>query len=163
MSPNSLLRLITLFVLIINDIISGAKLSTDADTTLKERIVTDISYVYDGVLVDYRYNESDTKFIPKEGGLLSVPGCPKSVEGYPWVYYGSPKKCYLAGEQGPCPQDQKLFIKAGSPYGFCNCECFEGKEISQEAEFCNSMMDGTEYVFMSETRQCYAVYDQVSC
>jgi len=62
-----------------------------------ERIITDYQDVVNGVPIDYRYNES--AFLSSGHGLPSVPGCPKSDEGYPWVYFGLPPKCYLVRQQ----------------------------------------------------------------
>lgn len=156
-----LLHYISLFT---NNFIDYVAASTTSNLATKhERVITDIKDVFSGVPVDFSYNQSAINGVLLERGMTSAPGCPKSVAGYPWVYYGSPTKCYLAGEKGPCDPDQKLLVEYGSFYGFCNCECFEGAKRSRDmdkAQFCTSL-DGREYVFIPEMKKCFSLYDQV--
>ncbi|CAL8091397.1 unnamed protein product [Orchesella dallaii] len=140
--------------------------NTDSSNSslVEERIITDIDDVLNGVPIDLRYNQSSHKHSIPPGNLPSVPGCPKSDEGYPWVYYGSPPKCYLAGQRGPCDIDERIFIQYQSPCGICNCNCFEGVTRSNEIEdqFCD-IPDGTEFVLMAALGKCYRLYDQGPC
>lgn len=84
-----------------------------------ERIITNLDIIYNssGVPLDYSYNESTST------GLTSAPGCPKSIDGIPWIYYGDPPRCFLAAHYGPCPKEQKLLVVKGSAFGVCACEC----------------------------------------
>lgn len=84
------------------------------------RIISDLELIYgnQGVAVEYWYNET-TNNTQK----TSVPGCPTSIDGVPWIYYGNPRRCYLAAHHGPCPLEQKLLVVEGSPYGVCACKC----------------------------------------
>jgi len=132
---------------------------------IKERIITDFNDVLNGVLIDFAYNESHIRTNLSEG-LSSVPGCPKSDEGYPWVYYGSPPKCYLAGQQGPCDLDQTIFVKDGSPFGYCNCKCLGGIQLRNplEDQFCKPNPIATpELVYLASEEKCYEIYDQGPC
>lgn len=94
---------------------------SQAETVPKqERIITNLEVIYgnQGVAVKFWYNE--TKISNQR---TSVPGCPKSIDKIPWIYYGEPPRCYLAGHHGPCSLGQKLLVKKGSPFGICACEC----------------------------------------
>lgn len=137
---------------------------TENTDSAVERIVTNIEDVYDGVTLDYSYREcgSRTLWGPGSDGLCSVPGCPKSDEGIPWIYYGIPPKCYLAGERGPCELNERLKIVKESPYGICHCDCFEGiikRAQPQKIEFCKSYP--TEFVFVAEAKRCFSLFAQV--
>ncbi|CAL8091428.1 unnamed protein product [Orchesella dallaii] len=133
---------------------------------IKERIVTDFKTLLIGAPIDFSYNESQVRSDSSDG-LSSVPGCPKSDEGYPWVYFGSPPKCYLAEEQGPCGDwNQKLFVKSGSTFGFCSCKCFEGIQLINplEDQFCNPYSRGTiELVHVGDLEKCFEIYEQGPC
>ncbi|ODN00315.1 hypothetical protein Ocin01_06367 [Orchesella cincta] len=137
--------------------------STSKSQVISERIITNLKDVINGVPIDYSYNESDT--IPP-AGLISVPGCPKSDEGYPWLYFGSPPKCFLTGQRGPCPADQSLFVELRTPFGFCNCDCFEGTQSSVKAtpdqdRFCTALLQ--EFVYMPALEKCFPIFDQGPC
>ncbi|CAL8132992.1 unnamed protein product [Orchesella dallaii] len=133
---------------------------------IRERIITDSEALIHGVPIDFSYNEGSTS---SNSNLKSVPGCPKSDEGYPWVYYGSPKKCYLAGEQGPCMPDQSIFVTSRSAWGFCNCNCFKerkGNVKNGQDQFCSGVTSRgviIEYVFKSSLRKCYTLFEQGPC
>ncbi len=91
-----------------------------AQYTPNDRIITNLDLLYgnQGVSVKFAYNETSSS-----NHLTSVPGCPKSIDGIPWIYYGDPPRCFLAAQHGPCPLGQKLLVIEGSPYGICACEC----------------------------------------
>lgn len=141
-----------------------------------ERIVTDLRVIYDkrGVDLDYRYNETHYN----SNGLSSVPGCPKSISGLPWIYYGNPKKCYLAHFTGPCSKGEMLLTHEESPYGFCGCECMtlnpdkyislgENKGIrylgckDDEKEISKNFPLGQ--VFNVNEQRCYGMYTNGPC
>ncbi|CAL8091393.1 unnamed protein product [Orchesella dallaii] len=156
----SILLTVTTLVAIVQNI-AEAKSVIQEPSSVTERVVTNIDSVYNGAPLDYRYNESDSNSL---GNPVSSPGCPKSDEGYPWVYYGSPPKCFLAGQQGPCEEDQSLFVKSDSPDGFCNCNCFEGGKVDSKKEqdqFCMGITK--EFVFMPARGKCYTIYEQGPC
>ncbi|CAL8091417.1 unnamed protein product [Orchesella dallaii] len=131
---------------------------------IEERIVTDFKTLLIGAPIDFSYNESHVG-PDSSDGLSSVPGCPKSDEGYPWVYFGSPPKCYLAGEHGPCDDwNQKLFVKSGSTFGFCSCTCIEGIELNPlEDTFCKLSKNTMELVHVGDLEKCFGIYDQGPC
>ncbi|CAL8091413.1 unnamed protein product [Orchesella dallaii] len=136
-----------------------------ASQKIEERIVTDSETLLIGVPIDYSYNESHVRSDSSDG-FSSVPGCPKSDGGYPWVHYGTPPKCYLAGQQGPCDGNQTLFVKTGSTFGFCSCNCFEGIQLINpfEDQFCNSKPVITlEFVHVADLDKCFAIYEQGPC
>ncbi|CAL8091420.1 unnamed protein product [Orchesella dallaii] len=130
---------------------------------IKERIVTDSETLWIGAPIDYSYNES---YPESSDSFSSVPGCPKSDEGYPWVYFGSPPKCYLTGEQGPCDSFDKLFVKSDSEFGFCSCGCIEGIQLisPQEHQFCMPHSVGNlELVHVGDLEKCFWIFDQGPC
>jgi hypothetical protein len=134
-----------------------------------ERIITDYEDVLNGVYISYSYNDT-SEFAPGEG-LPSVPGCPKNENGLPWVLYRphslltALNRCYLAGQRGPCELGQKLFVERGSPFGYCNCACFEGIDIdySSREMFCSPQLTTIKCVFYTDIKKCYALYDQGPC
>ncbi|CAL8091432.1 unnamed protein product [Orchesella dallaii] len=142
----------------------GLLLSADAKSVpqeIEKKIVLDIETLLNGVPIDYSYNES---YPDSSDSFYSVPGCPKSDVGYPWVYFGSPPKCYLAGTQGPCDGNQKLFVKSDSEFGFCSCGCIEGIQLINplEHQFCKPHFAGTlELVHVGDLEKCFALYEQV--
>lgn len=140
------------------------------------RIITDLRTIYEkrGVDLDYRYNETHSN----SNGLSSVPGCPKSISGLPWIYFGNPKTCYLAHFTGPCCKGEVLITQYGSPYGICGCECLslnpdkynnlrankgdrylgckdEENEISKNFPF--------GQVFDTMEQKCYEMYSKGPC
>ncbi|ODM91660.1 hypothetical protein Ocin01_15019 [Orchesella cincta] len=130
-----------------------------------ERIVTTLAVIDsdEGIPLDYNYNETI-----KEEELTSAPGCPKSIDGFPWVYYGDPPKCHLSGFRGPCGENQLLFLKDfESNEGVCVCEICEKYLISgapiqvspdKRYKFC-----GPDHVYDKTSRQCYDLNAQGSC
>ncbi|CAL8091389.1 unnamed protein product [Orchesella dallaii] len=161
---SNIILISTIFLLVVK----VGSISKKPVAVVKERIITDIKDVRNGVKIDYSYNESVTivDLSTSREGLASVPGCPKSDEGYPWVYFGSPPKCYLTGQRGPCEGDQSLFIKKGTPFGFCNCDCFQdqesrGKEKKDQDRFCTARLE--EFVYMPALEKCFTLYDQGPC
>jgi hypothetical protein len=146
-----------------------------------ERIITDIRSVSSGVPVDYRSHERRIN-APGGGGALSAPGCPKSDVGYPWVYYIDdykysgmpiyPSKCYLAGQAGPCPDGQILFVERGNPVGFCYCDCkddsVEDTNVSEpkpnQGQFCfvgNPW--NKKVVIFPASKICYQLFERGPC
>lgn len=95
--------------------------------TTQERTITDLEIIYGshGVPVDYLYNETGNSF-------GSVPGCPKFIDWFPWIYYGDPVHCFLAYHSGPCKLGYKLVLQKGSPYGICACDCLNDEAGSQK-------------------------------
>ncbi|CAL8128275.1 unnamed protein product [Orchesella dallaii] len=133
-----------------------------------DRIVTDLELIYSsqGIPIDYGYNE--TKIEKEE--LASAPGCPKSIEGFPWVYYGNPPKCYLTGLQSPCSKNQLLFleeIESESNTGVCVCKICQNylasgapMPVSPDGryKFC-----GEDNVYDTHEKDCYDLHNQGSC
>lgn len=95
----------------------------------KERIITESMLFRSGVDLDYSYNETAER--PEE--IVSVPGCPKSVDGYPWVLYRTGEqsipKCYLVGQHSSvCHGSGVMNYRKGKHFGACACnfqECLQ--------------------------------------
>lgn len=87
----------------------------------------------------HEFNKNSTHFIFKF--------CYKrSHEGRPWVYYGSPPKCFLVGFRGPCHHGKRIFSVSHSKYGVCNCECFAQEvKISRVSLQSHSTSDLSDY------------------
>lgn len=149
---------------------------TAAQTNFYDRIVTNVEDVKRGVPVDYRYNESSNN-LAGLSGRISVPGCPKSEAGLPWVHFqsGNSTKCYLVGTQGPCLPTHVLFMEEGSLLGICNCECFtrlgrhqgggfQDKNVTLEwwhpDIFCGE--DANFRVYSRRHKRCFEPYTQVT-
>ncbi len=148
-----------------------------------ERIETNLETIYgnQGVPVKFCYNETSTS-----KNVTSVPGCPKSIDGIPWIYYGTPPRCFLAGHYGPCPVGQKLLAVHGTPFGICACECFvddiqvglinwkpsslnndQDQTMPKRQRFylcLRNKNDGGELgqVFDTETKSCHPIYSHVT-
>ncbi|CAL8091325.1 unnamed protein product [Orchesella dallaii] len=103
-----------LLVFILNAICVFSQPATLWEVSDLERIATHINP--GGEEIDNRYIEPNYGF---GYASVSVPGCPKSIEGNPWLYYGQPPRCFLAGIQGPCFQNQHLEPQRQTPYGIC--------------------------------------------
>ncbi|CAL8091409.1 unnamed protein product [Orchesella dallaii] len=167
MDSKSVITTIILTVIILKlNFATANKTESFNSSFTEERIITNIEDVENGVPIDFNYNETSSSSSP--GALSSVPGCPRSDEGYPWVYHGSPPRCYLAGQRGPCDVDRSIFITDGSPFGFCNCNCFEGVRRSNKIDyqFCKISDSGetdTEFTFMAALGKCFKIYDQGPC
>ncbi|CAL8091331.1 unnamed protein product [Orchesella dallaii] len=99
---------------ILNTICVFSQPATLWEVSDMERIATHINP--GGEEIDNRYNEPNRGFAYS---AVSVPGCPKSIEGNTWLYYGEPPRCFLAGIQGPCFQNQHLAPQRQSPFGIC--------------------------------------------
>ncbi|ODN05680.1 hypothetical protein Ocin01_00995 [Orchesella cincta] len=82
-----------------------SKQQQDCPVHLKKGVEIDNSYIQPNYGYGFQY--------------ASVPGCPKAISGRPWLYYGSPTRCYLAGIQGPCSSHQTLQWRRGSSFGVC--------------------------------------------
>lgn len=147
-----------------------------------ERTEANLETIYgnQGVPVKFCYNETSVS-----QDVTSVPGCPKSINGIPWIYYGKPPRCFLAGHHGPCPIGQKLLAVHGTPFGICACECFvddiqlglinwkpsnptsnhdKTMQIPQRYFYClRKKNDGAELgqIFDTETKTCYPIYSEV--
>ncbi|CAL8091405.1 unnamed protein product [Orchesella dallaii] len=166
---NMTLNSITTLALITILIEAALVLSIEAKSVpqeIVERIVTDPQILWTGAPIDYSYNESHIRSDPSDG-FSSVPGCPKSDEGYPWVYFGLPPKCYLTGQKGPCGAYLSLFAKKGTPFGFCNCDCFQDLESGEnenkdQDRFCKGS-SFIEFVYMPAVGKCFALYYQGPC
>ncbi len=122
----------------------------------QERLVTSLQVIYgsQGVSVHYWYNET-----AKADEIKSAPGCPKSIDGFPWVYYGTPPRCYLAGHHGPCELRQKLLVKENSRDGFCACECVV--DGIQEGNVKWDSRKGTRYISCQDVGIEPSSYGQV--
>lgn len=91
------------------------------------------------------------------------------TDGYPWVKFGTPARCYLAGFQGPCPLYMKLFYNQTAPeFGYCSCDCFDNDPSSPVEYYCmrkakewHSDAEFRAYGFSSETKSCYALFSEV--
>lgn len=131
-------------------------LSSKAQYTPNERIITDLSLLYgnQGVSVKFAYNETTNS-----NKLTSVPGCPKSIDGIPWIYYGDPPRCFLAGQYGPCPLGQKLLVMEGSPFGVCACECVVDGE--QDNAFELNTQSKPRYIFCNSKGENANFYGQI--
>ncbi|XP_021968395.1 uncharacterized protein LOC110863404 [Folsomia candida] len=119
--------------------------------------------------------EVDKSFIQirsNEPGILSSsPGCPSPTDGYPWVKFGTPTRCYLTGFQGPCPLYMKMLYNQNSPeFGYCQCDCFDNDPSSPFEYYCMRKPSEWDldsafraYGFSSETKSCYALFSQGPC
>lgn len=139
------------------------------ETVLTERVITDEAAVENGVVIDYRYNDTTTDT------RRSAPGCPQNEGGYPWLYYSvsgaeTDTKCFLSGVQGPCEYDHVFVPNADTNFGFCNCHCFEKNEWDnfqvddnqqKPDKLCKSFNDGQLRVFVTRLNKCFTVYEQV--
>ncbi len=140
-------------------------------TTQKLRIVTDLQVIggINGVPIDYNtYNETKTSF-----AYPSSPGCPKSIDGYPWLHFKN--NCYLAGYRGPCPEGEMLLIQPNSMNGTCGCDClsisinvkYKANETSEERyKTCVSEISHVApagQVYDKKEQKCYAYYEQGPC
>ncbi|ODN00310.1 hypothetical protein Ocin01_06371 [Orchesella cincta] len=134
--------------------------------TYEERIILDLETVEspNGVPVDFSYNETNAE----PGSLKSVPGCPKSIDGYPWVYFGNPPRCYLAGTRGPCDIGRYLSLELGSPFGVCGCECILSSLELDLPHLINTSPDG-RYKFCknqgydAQQKICYDLQQRGPC
>lgn len=139
------------------------------------RVVTSLEIIYGsyGVPVDYSYNET-TASTDKHFG--SVPGCPQSIEGFPWVYYGNPPRCFLAGHHGPCSFGQKLFIQPGSLSGICGCQCLDDdvdpkifqllKNLDVRYVYCRQFGGDVPkhgQLYDKQTQKCYNYFEKGPC
>ncbi|CAL8091340.1 unnamed protein product [Orchesella dallaii] len=132
-----------------------------------ERIVSDLEIIEspNGVPVDFNYNET----IREPGFLTSAPGCPKSIDRYPWVYFGNPPRCHLAGYSGPCGDDRYLFIEQSYPFGVCVCQCFKFFLQSNQSDSIQTSPSG-RYKFCgyntgydSQEKICYDLNERGPC
>lgn len=82
-----------------------------------------------GVDIDFSFNET---LIAGSKGRSSSPGCPKSVNGIPWVYYGSPQKCLMSGRRNECKLGSTLLPVEGSTFGKCVCNCLVDRDFPKE-------------------------------
>ncbi len=131
-----------------------------------ERVITNLETIYSahGVPLDYSYNETTSNT------LTSVPGCPRSIEGLPRIYYGNPKRCYLAQHIDPCGIGEKLLAQNESLYGICGCECmtldperYSNLRNSKE-RYLYFEDDTGEFpygqIFDTKERKCYGKYER---
>ncbi|ODN00308.1 hypothetical protein Ocin01_06373 [Orchesella cincta] len=90
-----------------------------------------------------------------------LPVCPQKYVDeyeYPYVVYGKPSQCYVAGRQGPCSSGSVLFAKPRSHFGVCSCECF----IDEGILFDDSHVRNYRYCFNARVGQIF-VYDKKRC
>lgn len=142
-------------------------------TVSKDRIVTDYTVLSSptGVPIDFSYNET-----AQSGVLTSSPGCPKSIEGHPWIYYGDPARCFLAGFQGPCTDTNRvLLVERYSLVGICGCKCLlnfqktiQQREILEDTLYFSSNSRyqicpglAQEQAYDKENKKCYNFGEQV--
>jgi hypothetical protein len=105
----------------------------------------------------------------------------------PWIKYGSPSKCFLAGTQGPCPAGMRIGLQSNNPNeGICKCNCFfpfsdrarqyydENKGYSgsgrnwdpylnEKQPFCYDFQEKRTFAYSKEMNGCYGLFTQVSC
>ncbi|CAL8091337.1 unnamed protein product [Orchesella dallaii] len=159
---------INILLVIISTVASSCLASSYYRTqTIQERIVSDLEIIEspNGVPLDFNYNETSSE----SGTFPSVPGCPKSIDGYPWVYFGNPPRCYLSGYPGPCPGYRYLFIENGSPYGICGCGCFKYYMEEGLSDLIETSPNG-QYKFCGRTQGydshkkiCYTLSERGPC
>lgn len=133
--------------------------------------------------VNYSFNETLHPSISK---YSSAPGCPTSIDGYPFLQYESflddehscqfnelkgpcpaphPRKevlCYLAGFQGPCPSSNEVLLPSNSswPLGQCACSCSNYTTYKTKG-FCLNPLNKRIIVLIPHLGRCYPLFEQV--
>ncbi|CAL8134998.1 unnamed protein product [Orchesella dallaii] len=98
----------------------------------------------------------------------TAPGCPARTFQLPWIYYGNPERCYLAGHRGPCNSRMTMFVRQNEPIrGMCDCDdagsftTAESYFLSKNKTFC--IHEKRRLAYFPPKKRCYYLFERGPC